>query len=64
MSGDDLVEIKFTIEHETAGAYLIEHEKTVWLPKSQIHDTEKDEKTGVVTCKIPEWLYEAHDEIF
>lgn len=51
--GDEYV---FKILHETGGAWLVtdDHNREIWLPKSQCDLVGEDD--GYVTMFVPEWL--------
>ena len=57
MSNNELIEITCEIIAETKLAVCIDDgDKKVWIPKSQIGNTEKLHSEDVVEISIPEWL--------
>lgn len=56
MSGRDEVVVEATLQHETANAWLLEHDPEaapVWVPKSQCRRGDEPN-----TWRMPEWLAE------
>lgn len=55
-SNDNTVDLEVVIKRETDKAYLIDHggEEEVWMPKSQIKNVAKNDRT--VTLTVTEWI--------